>query len=491
VIDRAREGALLALISLLGGAVRMLPRGAALSLGRGLGAAGYLLVGGRRRLALDNIRRAFPAMGPREARAIARASFAGLGMNAVEFLLLPRLDAAGVARLMQIDGEEHLREALARGKGVLLLTGHFGNWDLLGVALAQRGFPLTVLSKVSRSGAVNRLWMGTRERAGVRILTGRNIMRSILGELRKGGVVGFVLDQNALRKDGVFVPFFGRPACTLSALAVLAARTGAPVVPLSTWREGGRHRAVIEPALPPPPPGEEGVVERTAAYTRWTEQVIRRRPAQWTWLHDRWRTRPVPVESGTGLPSSPAPAPPRSAVFLDRDGTLIDELGYLGDPGRVAEKIYPGAPEAVRLLAAAGFAVVLVTNQSGVGRGYYPAEGAQAVNLRLAQEIAGRNGGKTFSAAYFCPHLPDAGCSCRKPEEGMVRRAAFDLGIDIASSWVVGDMDRDILLAKRLGMRGALVRTGHAGKGEIPPGTPEFEDVLAAARAIVAEAGRP
>jgi len=504
----ARGGLGRAVIGGAGALARALPRPAALALGRWLGLLGYGVVGKRRRIALGNLALAFPGMTQGERRRIARASFAHLGMNAAEFLLLPRLTAGEAGRLVKVEGEERLREALAKGKGALVLTAHLGNWDLLAGALALRGFPISLISKISHSGAVNDIWMGYRERLGIRIFAGRNMARGILGHLRQGGVVGFVLDQNALPGDGVFVPFFGRPACTLSSLAVIASRTGAPVIPIHAWREGDGHRVLVGEAIEAPgvPQGDEGVLIRTAAYSRWTEEVIRLHPGQWTWLHDRWKTRP-PEAAGSsngsiqdsvskiqkGPARDPGPGIPgrgggkRPAVFLDRDGTLIDELGYLGDPEKVQGKILPGAAEAVRLLREAGYLVVVVSNQSGVGRGFYPVEAAQAVHLRLVQELASAGG--LLSAAYFCPHLPDAGCACRKPAEGMGRRAAFDLGIDLASSWVVGDMDKDALLAGGLGARAAVVRTGHAEKGDVPPGTPVFDDVLAAARAIAGGRG--
>ncbi len=498
-------------IALSGALVRALPRPLALLLGRALGLLGYLLAGRRRRLALDNLRIAFPDLSARARRRLARSSFAHLGMNVVEFFSLPRLTREGAARLMPFEGEEHMDRARALGRGVLMLSTHLGSWDLLSAALVLRGYRLALVSKVSRSRAVNRVWMGYRARAGIRVLTGRNLMRGILSSLRGGGMVGFVLDQNAIRADGVFVPFFGRSACTLSALAVIAARTGAPVVPVHTYRDGGRHRAMFHPPIEVPgaPAGEEGITARTAAYTRWTEQVIRRHPGQWTWLHDRWKTRP-PAEpevvqgpkskvqgKGSGQePGSTLDIGPwtldmtrkRPAVFFDRDGTLIDELGYLGDPEKVPGKLFPWAAEAVRAAAEAGYLPVLVTNQSAVGRGMFPEEAVTAVNLRLAQELV-KAGGAAFTAAYHCPHLPDAGCDCRKPALGMARRAAADLGLDLSRSWVVGDVDKDVLLAARAGMKAALVRTGHPQKGDIPPGTPVFDDALAAVRHLVREGG--
>ena len=119
-------------------------------------------------------------------------------------------------------------------------------------------------------------------------------MKQILRHLKDGGIVGFVLDQNAIPGDGVFVPFFGRDASTLSSLAVLARRTGIPVIPVHMFREGLRHRIVVDPPfnVKTIQDRDEDVLERTRQYAAWTERVIRQHPDQWMWLHNRWKTRP-------------------------------------------------------------------------------------------------------------------------------------------------------------------------------------------------------
>ncbi len=146
----------------------------------------------------------------------------------------------------------------------------------------------------------------------------------------------------------------------------------------------------------------------------------------------------------------------RAAVFFDRDGTLIDERGYLGDPDRL--HFYPSAIPALRRLQKAGFLLVVVSNQSGVARGFFSMEDLAAVNARFLKIL--RRAGVRIAGTYFCPHAPDAGCACRKPRPGLPRRAARELGIDLKKSYVVGDQSRDMELARAIGASGLLVMTG-------------------------------
>ena len=268
----------------------------AVALGRSLGRALFYLAGARRRLALENVQLAYQEdLKPMQKREVVFRSFEYLGTNVVEFFRMPTLEPKELLGRVDIEGQDHLDKALGNGQGVLLLSAHLGNWDYLSAAIAMNGYPLALITKVSRSEALNDVWMGHREKTGVTMLMGRGTMKDSLKHLKRGGVVGFVLDQNARRKEGVFVPFFGKQACTLSSLAILSRRTRAPVIPVHTFRSGGVHKIIIgEPILIDRIEDQElDILERTTAYTRWTEKVIREHPEQWTWLHNRWKTRPI------------------------------------------------------------------------------------------------------------------------------------------------------------------------------------------------------
>jgi D-glycero-D-manno-heptose 1,7-bisphosphate phosphatase len=179
----------------------------------------------------------------------------------------------------------------------------------------------------------------------------------------------------------------------------------------------------------------------------------------------------------------------RPAVFLDRDGTIIEEAYYLGDPEGV--ELIPGAIEALNLLREAGFALVVVTNQSGIARGLYELKDYEAVAARL-DEILSQHG-LVLDATRFCPHHPDftGDCRCRKPATGMHLDAAAELGLDPSLSWFVGDKVKDLLPALELGGEGILVRTGFGARYEdaLPQAFQVAEDLLQAALLIVSRGG--
>ena len=177
----------------------------------------------------------------------------------------------------------------------------------------------------------------------------------------------------------------------------------------------------------------------------------------------------------------------RSAVFLDRDGTLVEERDYLADPEEVT--LVPGAARALAELHAAGLALVVVTNQSGIARGLYREEDYQAVAARIEALLADE--GVRLDAVFHCPHHPDHSgpCACRKPGTGMHRRAATELGLSLKDSWFVGDKPSDVEPARLLGGRAILVRTGYGREweGSLSPEVGVADDLPAAARRILEE----
>jgi D-glycero-D-manno-heptose 1,7-bisphosphate phosphatase len=175
----------------------------------------------------------------------------------------------------------------------------------------------------------------------------------------------------------------------------------------------------------------------------------------------------------------------RRALFLDRDGTIVEERHYLADPELV--RLLPGALDAMRDFAAAGYAIVIVTNQSGIARGLYSAEDFHAVQARIA-ELAAQQG-VHFDAVRHCPHHPDitGSCDCRKPATGMYRSAAEELDLDLAASIYAGDRVKDVLPALELGGRGFLVRTGYGAEEEsgVPDGVEVLNDLSQLARRLL------
>ena len=269
----------------------------AMVLGRRLGSLAYALVRRHRSTALAEMARCFPAEQPAALRERLRRVYQHIGMNYVEVFRWTGGKEDEVSSRIRIEGVEHLEHALRLGKGVLVLTAHTGNWDLCALWMARR-YPLAIISKNIRNQGLNRFWMDSRENSGLSIVPARRSYRTCLRVLQQGGLLGFVLDQNTQRKDGEFVEFFGKPACTTLGLAFLAAHTGAPVLPIFIHRmDDGTHRVRMLPCLNPPVDRETPtLIEATQAYTRIIEDVIREYPDQWIWMHRRWRTTPDVME---------------------------------------------------------------------------------------------------------------------------------------------------------------------------------------------------
>ncbi len=179
----------------------------------------------------------------------------------------------------------------------------------------------------------------------------------------------------------------------------------------------------------------------------------------------------------------------KPVVILDRDGTINEEVGYLNHLSRF--KLLSGAAQGIRLLKEAGFAVVVITNQSGIARGFFPASLVEEIHALMTKQLAQE--GAILDGIYYCPHHPSEGCLCRKPKPGLVEQAAKELKLDLSRAYVVGDRFTDLLLAQNIGAKGVLVLTGY-GRGELAYYLPKIglkpdlvaEDLLEAAQKIIA-----
>jgi KDO2-lipid IV(A) lauroyltransferase len=197
---------------------------------------------------------------------------------------------------IELEGVESLESVMRAHGRALLLTGHLGNWELLSVAHRLTPYPLAVVARPLDAVWLDMLARTLREKTGVELIDKRDALRPVLAALRRGRLVGILLDQNAARGEAVFVPFFGVAASTSRSMAVLSLRTNTPVVPVFIRREaGGRHRVSIEPALAAPAAVDRETAVRglTELCTARVEAAIRRAPEQWFWMHNRWRTRPL------------------------------------------------------------------------------------------------------------------------------------------------------------------------------------------------------
>ncbi len=282
------------LLRMLSHGLALLPLSWALVVGRGLGWVMGHVVRHHRADALDALARSMPELSPTEVRRAVNRMYAHLGMTIVECARLIRANRTYASTCMEWIHQERLDHALKEG-GVLALSAHCGNWELAPVvAPVVLGCSVDAITKPIKGRALQRYMAETRGRFGLGNLPSKGAYREILRRLRQGHLIGFVLDQNMIDREGVFVDFFGRPACTTPGLAHLSAATGCPVVPIFAERlPDGRHRVHVLEAMEPPPDKEEATLTAyTQRYTRLIEDFVREHPEQWIWLHRRWKTTP-------------------------------------------------------------------------------------------------------------------------------------------------------------------------------------------------------
>jgi len=263
--------------------------------GRGAGRIAYSIDRRHRDIALSNMRRAFGReRSEREIASIAVSIFENLGMNLFEFLRIPWLTRESLKGYVGCDGLENLTEALKGGRGVIFVTAHLGNWELMAAWYGLNGHPVDVVVRDIDNPIVDDFVRWMRTRSGNRVIPKRSSMRGLLRTLKGGGIVGILLDQNVTWSEGVFVDFFGRLACTNKGAALLAAVSGSPVVPTFIVREGRGHRIIIGHEIEVVRSGKRSsdAVENTARFTSAIEKMVRSYPDQWFWIHQRWKSRP-------------------------------------------------------------------------------------------------------------------------------------------------------------------------------------------------------
>jgi len=280
-------------LCLIGEGVQRLPLSLALLLGSFLGLLTYYLWRPRTGIALDNLHRVWEGKKSEvEMRQIARRMYQNFGKGFVEFLRLPLLTPQNLHDCVSIEGMEHLEAARARGRGVFVLSAHFGNWEMLSAVIALSGIPMNVLAKKIRNVPIDMFINSIRRGSGVNPIDKQNGGENILGRLRNNEAVGFVLDQHANATEGVTVRFFDQEASTYKSLALLARRYKVPIVPVFIIRERlGFHRMVLEPALElcKGKNVNDSILEDTQQCMNVLERFIRNYPDQWIWLHRRWK----------------------------------------------------------------------------------------------------------------------------------------------------------------------------------------------------------
>jgi len=278
------------------GGIGCLPRPVARAVGAGLGTVVWALLGRLRRVGLRNLEMAFPEKTEAEREVILRGVYRSLGWQLAEFCKMSRYTAAEASKFIRYEGLENYLAAKVKGKGVFVLTGHLGAWELSSFYHSLVGYPMSMVIRRLDNPLVDEFVNGIRSLHGNTVIPKDDFARGLLTAMHRGETVGILMDTNMTPPQGVFVPYFGVEACTASGLARVAMKSGAAVLPgFLIWEESekkyvlrfGRELDVVMSG-----DAAADVVANTALFTRTIEGYVRRYPEQWLWVHRRWKTRP-------------------------------------------------------------------------------------------------------------------------------------------------------------------------------------------------------
>jgi KDO2-lipid IV(A) lauroyltransferase len=304
-LDAARFPVEAALVRAVMAAMSMLSMSAVRKVGHGFGRLMFWVDGSHRRIALENLARAFPSRSPAECRAIAKRMFAHFGSLVFELLRFNSLSPDEMKALMEVEGVERIHAAHAKGKGMFFVTGHFGYWEMQAITHPFHSPTIAVMARPLDNPKLHEWLEHLRTMTGNRVIYRQGALRKVLREVNANNAVAILIDQHIHTSEAVTVDYFGRPVSTTSALAALALRTGADVIPVFTLPlPGGRYRFIYDhPVEPPPADSPDPVREFTQRCTDVLEMYVRRNPELWLWMHRRWRA----PESDAGRPEAQQP----------------------------------------------------------------------------------------------------------------------------------------------------------------------------------------
>ena len=294
--NKLKDSAVYQFVMIFGWVCRILPKKWAMSLGTGIGKLLYRTLKKRRQIALNNLQIAFGNdMDEDRQHDMCKASFINLSKTIIEFMRFTKLNSDNIWQEVSVKGREHLDAAIEKGKGVIVVLTHFGNWELLslvwGVLIPNRA---TAIAFPLKNEKLNAYICRNRERMSLKLIPRKNAIRATLRALKNNEAVGFFADQNA-GEQGVFIEFFGKPASTSRAPVTIALKTDTPILfTLDVRQPNDQHHVYISPPIYLEPSGdtETDVIEYTTFLVRELEKYIQKYPEQWLWLHNRWKTQP-------------------------------------------------------------------------------------------------------------------------------------------------------------------------------------------------------
>jgi KDO2-lipid IV(A) lauroyltransferase len=276
-------------------AFRMIPLGMRRAIFKAVFRLFYHASSRQRIIALHNLRHAFPEKTLDEIESIAKGVYRHLALVMAELFEMPFITRETLHEWADAEGLEHVERALAQGKGVLSVVGHFGNWELMTVAVPLMIRPMQIVYRPLDSPVMDNLLGWSRTKHGNSLIPKGGSGKRIIRLLRENQMIGILSDQNVDKPEGVFVDFFGRPACTSVGTAVLAMQSGAPVLPAFMPRmPDGRYKLLILPPveIAKTDDYESDLRVNTQRFTKVVEDIVRQYPDQWFWIHQRWKTKP-------------------------------------------------------------------------------------------------------------------------------------------------------------------------------------------------------
>ncbi|MEK6656824.1 MAG: lysophospholipid acyltransferase family protein [Nitrospirota bacterium] len=274
---------------------KILPRQSALKAGETLAIIVYYLSSRHRKITLDNLSSAYKDIDEKKREGFAKSSFKNLGRVAAEFARMTSYNRDFIEKIIDIEGWENFEEAKKKGKGIVFLTGHLGNWELMAYSQSLRGNHGNIIARPLDNPVVEGFVQKQRSAAGNRVIAKKSALKDIIQCLRNKEHVGILLDQNVAQQEGIFVDFFGKTACTSFGLAMLALKIDITIIPVFLVYTGhGRYKQLIGKEIEIQKTGdfEYDMAYNTALFTKVIESYIRKYPEQWFWAHRRWKTQP-------------------------------------------------------------------------------------------------------------------------------------------------------------------------------------------------------
>ena len=276
--------------------LNFLPRKSSISLGRFLGRLAYFIIADARKRTQNNLKIAFgKEKNQRELKKLALNVFENVGKNVVDAVRLKNMKCDQIEKITKIEGLEYFDNAYKMGKGVIPLTGHIGNFELLAAYFSLKGYKVSVIGRELYDPRLDALLVKTRETVGLENIPSSASVKQIIKTLRSGRALGVLADQDSSRVRGVFVDFFGRPARTPVGPILLAYKTQSPIVPMAIVRDKeDKYKIIVKEPIELVFSGdkENDLVETTQKCTKVLESIIREYPSQWLWMHDRWKSKP-------------------------------------------------------------------------------------------------------------------------------------------------------------------------------------------------------